>query len=86
MQLRLRPELKGPWQSSFLFVSVTLATTHVGQWPRLHDRVTNGVPPQRNRDKEGEIKTQPELSERVSIRKGLREKKHSWLNVCYCSF
>lgn len=49
MQLRLRQQLIGPWHSSFLFVSVTLAATHVGQWPRWHARVTNGVPPQRKR-------------------------------------
>lgn len=58
MQLGLRQQLIGLWRSSFLFVSVTLAETHVGQWPRLHGGVTDGVHPQRKRDKDGEIKTQ----------------------------
>lgn len=75
MQLRLRQQLIDLWSSSFLFVSVTLGATHVGQWPRLHGSVTDGVTPQRKRDKDWGNKTQEELSDRESIRKWLQKNK-----------
>lgn len=36
---------------------MTLAATHVGQWHRLHGRVTDAVRPQRKRDKDWDMKT-----------------------------
>lgn len=35
---------------------MTLAATHVGQWHRLHGRVTDAVWPQRKRDKDWDMK------------------------------